>query len=477
MLIIFEGVFTPLCHNGCVTTVQNAVFARYDKRENYVIMLSPQYKKTRPSRIDLAAFESLVTQTFRKERVTDCQRPVNMLPNQSPPTKQENSISETLLAAQQRLLGRRQSQGLTGEYEFYPLKEGVKASVESAQQELVIRRHSFQSERSVTCEARPPRSRPVPRDFRPKFAESLPRKLQTSPSEIRTIKVNRDIPIAAKKAGEAYLCRLWYLIRTLDDAGSGVVPREAVREAFSNELGIWSWRRLRQMLRDGDGKFWQLGDGGVWYRSASKVAKYLGLPYLTGRAVEVPFDEFVEGVGRYNAAMYAAWHAGRSTNNPISRAKLEELTGACERSQRSYDKQSAMDTRANYTTGPVANPESYQHVAAEHGHGVFMFLDAKGYQGPAGGKYIAHQLPNSYQCSFVSRRSTRQRHINRYLNLRCNGARERDDVDSVFFRNGKQAGRAYDKQGGRFDAYWLSRDSQHTAFWCEIPSQNKGIVC
>jgi hypothetical protein len=74
---------------------------------------------------------------------------------------------------------------------------------------------------------------------------------------------------------------------------------------------------VRNLLREGEGVYWTItphgpdGRAWLWLRSAAKVAYNLGVERLTGRPVALSLDALVNGIGRFRAELYAAFHSGR----------------------------------------------------------------------------------------------------------------------------------------------------------------------
>lgn len=235
---------------------------------------------------------------------------------------------------------------------------------------------------------------------------------------------------AALQAGQATLYRVWLAARYLDTAGSGWCDVQDLRQFF--DTGI-SWRRLRQVMNQGEGRWWarERGRGVVRlrYTSAADLALLLDIERLTGVPVSLPARVLLDSIGEFKAMLVASIHASRADQEgetaPISRQCLAELNGVSVRTLQRYDKRAGVRAVPNYEVGNPVTPESAQEAAWDAGTAHFELTDHRGKQGPAGRKYNARQLPNSY---IATKSETaprgRQRKINKCIsNARDNGAR------------------------------------------------------
>ena len=100
-----------------------------------------------------------------------------------------------------------------------------------------------------------------------------------------------DIGLAMLRRGLAAPGRLWLLLRHLDGDGRGWVTVAEARARLTGKgapLRICGWRQLRNLLRQGQGIFWERDGERIWYRSTLRVADALGVERLTGRPVDLP---------------------------------------------------------------------------------------------------------------------------------------------------------------------------------------------
>jgi hypothetical protein len=280
------------------------------------------------------------------------------------------------------------------------------------------------------------------------------------PLEGKTIKHYPDLGIAALNATEGAIYRVWLLCRHLDKNGRGWLPTKEVRDALTkkgSKLKVFGWRRLRQILAAGEGRYWHRGETRLWLYGVAAVAEHLNVERLKGRPVALPLTVATARIGEFQAHLYGAWHSGRKTENPISRATQRKLLHVPERTQRHYCQVAQIQRTVNYAIGGKHSQENQQESAWEHS-GTFPFKDKRGYQGKKNQEYIAWQLPSSHKARHSTAPKGRQRKINRQLTADLvNYAAQGNDgnqIDKRFFKNGAEAAKAYNKQGGGIDSYW-----------------------
>ena len=202
----------------------------------------------------------------------------------------------------------------------------------------------------------------------------------------------------------------------------------------------------------------------MWLQSAGKVAAALGVDRLTGRPVALPVEALLGGIGRVRAHFYASFHSGRqdetSTARPISRTTLRQITHVPQRTQRLYERTAGIGVRSNIAVGERLTDQNIQERAWRHGRAVFAFNDRQGQQGPAGGRYVAWRLPNSYQGCHAQSPPGRQKKINRQIDLVNLGAQGNElpaegnlSRSAIFHPDGQSAGQAYNRNSAA-DAYW-----------------------
>jgi hypothetical protein len=314
-------------------------------------------------------------------------------------------------------------------------------------------------------------------------------------SSAQTVKLYPDIGLAMLREEQTAAGRLWLLLRALDEEGRGWLRVANVRPLLtkkSSKTYLCGWRQLRNLLRDGDDLYWQRDEERIWLRSAAKVAFGLGVERLTGRPVALPLEALLNGIGRFRAELYAAFHSGRVKTAPdgqeqvapIARETLTTLSGVGETTQRRYEAQlseveTAVEVQPNYAIGNKASESELEEKGWTQGQALFVLEDFHGRQGPKGEQYVAWQLPNSYTGSHQHRPKGRQRRINRQLkdlvmkgmpgnrgqtgeatqadSKRVDSGSEcADRVKKLYYPNGKLAAQAFNRR--KVDScYWRQK--------------------
>jgi len=284
-----------------------------------------------------------------------------------------------------------------------------------------------------------------------------------------SVSLHPSLALGMLQAGQAAAGRLWLVLRYLDKEGRGWLRLDMVQEkltAKEAELRICGRRQLRNLLRQGGGLFWKRDKERVWLKSTAKVAAGLGVERLSGRPVKLPVTALLGGIGQVRAHFYASFHSGRIADNPISRAKLEEITHVPERTQRIYEQASGVRSRPNFAVGERNKAEHIQERAWRHGRGTFNFVDHDGRFGTAGNRYVAWRLPNSYKGPHEAGPRGRQKKINLQIDLVNLGAQGND------LRAGSSTGlrRRLFHQDGQGAAKSFNRDPEVDAYWS--PDEN-----
>jgi hypothetical protein len=246
-----------------------------------------------------------------------------------------------------------------------------------------------------------------------------------------SVKLYPDIGLAMLRQEQTAGGRLWLLLRALDKSGRGWLRVANIRETLTKKNRkhyLCGWRQLRNLLRDGDDLYWQRDSERIWLRGAAKVAYGLGVERLSGRPVALPLAALLDGIGRFRAELYAAFHSsrvkvtpgGKEQSAPIARETLTQLSGVGETSQRRYEEQlkrkkTAVIIQPNFAIGQQTSQAEIEGKGWQQGNALFILNDYQGQQGTKGKAYVAWQLPNSYRGSHQQRPKGRQRRINRQL--------------------------------------------------------------
>jgi hypothetical protein len=317
------------------------------------------------------------------------------------------------------------------------------------------------------------------------------------------VKLYPDIGLAMLRQEQTAAGRLWLLLRGLDGEGRGWLRVANIRQLLtkkSSKTYLCGWRQLRNLLRDGDDLYWTRDEERIWLRSAAKVAYGLGVARLSGRPVALPLEALVNGIGRFRAELYAAFHSSRVKTNPdgeaqampIARETLTNLSGVGETTQRRYEEQlerteTAVAIQPNFAIGHRASQKELEDRGWQQGNALFTLEDFRGQQGPKGRQYVAWQLPNSYTGSHQHRPQGRQRRINRQLkDLVMKGmpgnegeavdARQPDPArDKLYYPTGKLAAKAFNRRKSD-NCYWrqaVTRNGRY-AIWQHL-EQNQRV--
>jgi hypothetical protein len=311
------------------------------------------------------------------------------------------------------------------------------------------------------------------------------------------IRLSPDIALAILRKKLAAPARIWLLLRHLDETGQGWISAEDARYHLAGQqspTAVCGKRQLRNLLSAGDNIFWERDDARIWLKSLAKVALALDLTRLNGRPVRLPLSILLKSIGTVRAHFYATFHSsrngrndqvGRTTGKPISRQTLKTLSSATRKTQRLYEKKVGVHQKTNYAVGSCYSIEAAQDLAWKQGRAFFHFQDKKGYIGKSGQKYLAWQIPNSYNGPHDISSRGHQRRINRQLadllneGITGNGEAGGDEVVGgsedrmrrpIFYRNGSKAARDYNRSPER-DYYWRSRiGSGRYRLWHILPA-------
>jgi hypothetical protein len=306
------------------------------------------------------------------------------------------------------------------------------------------------------------------------------------------VKLYPDIGLGMLREALSAPGRLWLLLRYLDVEGRGSLRIDITQQHLtqkSSKLRLCGKRQLRNLLRDGNGIFWERDKTHIWLRSAGKVAYALGVERLTGRPVALPLEALLSGIGSFRAHLYTAFHSGRTKETPdgpqsmpIARTTLAELSGVGESSQRTYESRVDIEIQANFAIGDERTKEGQEDHAWRQGGALFTLKDYRGYQGKKGKTYLAWQLPNSYIGEHAHRPRGRQRRINRKLKdlvikgmpgnvERRNEARR---LKKSYFPTKERAAKVHERNSERA-LYWRRHQTRNGSFelwqWLERRQQ------
>ncbi len=288
-----------------------------------------------------------------------------------------SSVSSTILAANQRLLDLRQQRG-GGSKTHFPLpkqrettssrEEAVSPALFSLPAHLGWESNRFTHQINFHAKQESdgsPYEDTKVSNFPPPIPETLNKTKDRTKVHCQHIRHYPSLGIAALQNEQAALYRVWLTCRLLDDEGSGWLNLATIRPQLTESdapLRLFGWRRLRQTLHQGNGRFWTYNQQQkrLWLFSAARVASILKVNKLAGVPVLLPTSTLTKGIGAFKAHLYAAWYSGRQTENPISRETQSQLTGVPQRTQRHYEKQAGVRVQSNYAVGEVYSPDNLQ---------------------------------------------------------------------------------------------------------------------
>ena len=302
---------------------------------------------------------------------------------------------------------------------------------------------------------------------------------------IASIKLYPDIGLALLRTERVADGRLWLLLRALDENGRGVWTRQAAYDALTCDDAphrLCSERHLRKLLERGEGLFWhQDGQKRIWLHSQAKVAAALEIGRLRLKPIALPLAILCQPIGDVRAHFYASFHSIRSSGDkaalPISRQRLTALSGACPRTQQTYDARAAVKVETCIAVGREVTAVNSHEEAWQNGRASFSLKDHLGKRGERGKVYHARRLPNSYSGPHAASGHGCRR-LNRQLtDLRQKGAgngqgtqSEKQTWTQLYAADGAAGAKVWSKAGGRRPIYWRGRDGRGVLIWHTLPA-------
>ncbi len=244
-----------------------------------------------------------------------------------------------------------------------------------------------------------------------------------------------EMAAAVMREGQVGAARIWWLLRGIDTEGKGWFEKGFVKEQLVGRVG--EWRRIRQLLCEGNGLFWSWDGKRVWLRSEAKVAEALEITWFADNPVALPAEKLFGRIAKVKANLYAIFHSTRE-EAPISRATLQDVTGVGASTQRKYEEDMGIESKIQY----ALLPNDLQEAAYQFGHAVFDFVDYLGKHGRPGQRWTARQLPNCYSAPFKQdTHENRRRRLNRKLaDLLIQGTVGNDwqEFEKVYYTKGAE---------------------------------------
>ena len=204
-----------------------------------------------------------------------------------------------------------------------------------------------------------------------------------------------------KNDGRETLALYWLIIKYIDksknEASDGWVTEGEFKD-FVKAHGLLNRRSANAIIRQLDGVLVDRENGRLWHYSPEKVMKLNDYERAAGSPVDIPISRLTSGLPTFRATVHEAFLAGRpsgSSNSPISRETIRDITGASPESQRKYET----------ITGIIATPayafleaNDMQESAWATGKAHFIFTDYHNFKGGGKGKlYFCRTLPNTYK--------------------------------------------------------------------------------
>jgi hypothetical protein len=227
-----------------------------------------------------------------------------------------------------------------------------------------------------------------------------------------------------QQANDEAAARLWLIARALDERGAGRASVDQLRTLFVRRWQLMTWRRLRQIMDEGEERFWQRGTGRhgtrwLYYRSETRVLHAYGATAVYGYGVAVPVEQLVaaRSIRPLRQLFYDAAHSARQSLSgytaPIARETLAAITGTSAHTQRRYELARGIEAQATYA---IIGRYNAHTLAAEHaadsmgdarpGGPAFPFIDyhdrlqlpcsPANTSRPSQRVYLARQLGNTY---------------------------------------------------------------------------------
>lgn len=193
-----------------------------------------------------------------------------------------------------------------------------------------------------------------------------------------------DLDLAAIRQRLERPLALWYVARTLDPSGSGIVEVADVRNVVR-----WPRATLARVLRDGDGLFFWHWRGRLYLRSPANVGRWLGVRYV-GAMYDAPLSWLAERRlarlrGRLALNAFAVLRQGK----PVADATI---AAAC-----NVSKRTVLSWKRATKWGRVVNLALLDRIRDEHGPDGCVRNGREGLHlvRHGGTLWLARRLPNS----------------------------------------------------------------------------------
>lgn len=224
-----------------------------------------------------------------------------------------------------------------------------------------------------------------------------------SKTSAELIPVYTSLAMALLQAKQIAAGRVWLLLHDHFNRqrGRSVISNDeliALICAPNSPLRLFSSRQWHNIRQLGDGRFWDVLEGGQLYiHGIQHVLVTMDCCAVTSKRVYLRRSDLAKSVKSAKRVLYLSFDATRKAN-PISRASKQQVSGIERTTQWRLEKKSTeLKTTTNYElVTPLSDKAAAEDAAYTHQHASFSFIDHQGKQGPAGTHYLARQMPNSY---------------------------------------------------------------------------------
>jgi len=249
------------------------------------------------------------------------------------------------------------------------------------------------------------------------------------------------------KNRETPLLRAWYLLRhhnTEKYGGNGWLSH---KEALSVLSVIYKQNRPREIIKSGDGKWWEVdGDG---YRIFGIQTMVRLLHHNPGHRVEIPMEAFAT-VKIFRAFCYATFFAFDSSlyrnerGKNISRATLKDIFGITVPTQIEYERITSIEAREQlaYEVIPNFDCETEQTIPENEAienykkekTGLYALTDID----HDGSKESVYQMPNNYLVETVFYKSNENQRVKKVGGSDNRDGASRNSHNQIYFDHKKQ---------------------------------------
>ena len=261
--------------------------------------------------------------------------------------------------------------------------------------------------------------------------------------------------------------RAWYLLRhhnTRIYGGNGWLSH---KEAISVLSVIYKQNRPREIIKSGEGMWWEVDGNGYRIFGIKTIAKRLH--HKPGHRVEVPMEAF-SSIKRFRAFCYATFFAYDSSpyrnerGKNISRAALKEIFGISIPTQINYERIASIKVREQFAYEAIPNfdcetektiPEDKaieRYKKKKSGLYVLVDVDNDGYL------ESVYQMPNNYFVDTVFYKPNENKRVKRVGGSDNRDGASRKSHEQIYFDHKKQVRKRL-KNKDRHFGYVLDKET------------------